>query len=427
MIRISSHTTKFAHQSKRNNLRLFLDEYRRMAQVYLDYLWDHPNIFNGKTLDVTNQKYDCPTFLTADINTKLNTTTTLSARALKCCSTQVCGIVKAVLEKPRKRLYILTKLTKEHQDVTQLRNKITKHPITKPVVKGLKAELNSICCDYRDTQKYFNGYLQLHALGKTFGKIRVPIKHHRQSRKWCQGILLKSFLVSEDTINFRWELAAPKERTAGIILGADQGYKTVVTLSNGVITQQQDRHGHTLETITKRLTRKTKGSKAFGRTQQHRKNFINWSVNHLNLDNVKQLNLEKIVNIGYKRRQSRLMSHWNNTLIRDKLQKVCEENGVRLVLQTSVYRSQRCFNCGLVRKSNRKGKLYTCKTCGYESDADLNAAKNHAILLPELPFGLRNLKLNIKGFLWKETGVFNLDGTALTVPFSTTKADDIKS
>jgi IS605 OrfB family transposase len=400
MIRISSHTTKFAHQSKRNNLRLFLDEYRRMAQVYLDYLWDHPNIFNGKTLDVTNQKYDCPTFLTADINTKLNTTTTLSARALKCCSTQVCGIVKAVLEKPRKRLYILTKLTKEHQDVTQLRNKITKHPITKPVVKGLKAELNSICCDYRDTQKYFNGYLQLHALGKTFGKIRVPIKHHRQSRKWCQGILLKSFLVSEDTINFRWELAAPKERTAGIILGADQGYKTVVTLSNGVITQQQDRHGHTLETITKRLTRKTKGSKAFGRTQHHRTNYINWSLNQIDLSSTQVLRLEKIKNLRKFARTSRKLSHFTYTELFSRLESLCTTNGVQIEYINPTYTSQRCNKCGWVRSSNRKGKQFKCEICKHSEDSDLNAARNIAMALRPIGRQERLLHRNRKGFYW---------------------------
>jgi hypothetical protein len=42
------------------------------------------------------------------------------------------------------------------------------------------------------------------------------------------------------------------------------------------------------------MTRKQKGSKSFKRTSNHRKNFINWSINQLNLDNIKEIGLERI-------------------------------------------------------------------------------------------------------------------------------------
>jgi len=47
-------------------------------------------------------------------------------------------------------------------------------------------------------------------------------------------------------------------------------------------------------------------------------------------------------------------------------------------------------------------------------DADLNAAKNHEISLPEIPYDLRNLNLNRKdGFMWREDGFYDLDGRSL--------------
>ncbi len=67
----------------------------------------------------------------------------------------------------------------------------------------------------------------------------------------------------------------------------------------------------------------------------------------------------------------------------------------------------------MVRKSNRKGKLYKCKNCGIEIDADLNSAKNHEVKLPTIPYGFRESKKNITGFFWKETGLFDLDGKEL--------------
>ena len=110
------------------------------------------------------------------------------------------------------------------------------------------------------------------------------------------------------------------------------------------------------------------------------------------------------------------MSHFANADIEKAIISKCELDGVRLNFQPSMYRSQRCSGCGIVRKANRCGKIYKCKSCGLEIDADLNAAKNHAITLPSLPVNLRHLKLNLKGFYWNSKGLFDLDGSELRVP-----------
>jgi transposase len=238
--------------------------------------------------------------------------------------------------------------------------------------------------------------------------------------------MMTSFLLAKRSVSIRWECETPKQREDGIIVGADQGALTVTTLSNGIITTKTNKHGYSLESVIKILARKKKGSKAFHKTQNHRENIINWSVNGLNLDNVKELRLEKIVNINYRKRTSRVLSHWTNTLIRDKILSTCELNGVRVVQQDATYRSQRCSNCGLVRKANRKGKFYKCIGCGLEIDADLNAAKNHEQDLPTVPIALRMLRRNLgKGFLWKPNGFFEITGEALTVPLSKNKHGNI--
>lgn len=43
----------------------------------------------------------------------------------------------------------------------------------------------------------------------------------------------------------------------------------------------------------------------------------------------------------------------------------------------------------------------------------MNAAKNHEISLPEIPYKLRISKLNRTGFYWIKTGFFDLLGTSL--------------
>ena len=416
MIRTSKHTIKYSNQIKLSNLKDFLYEYRRVAALLLDYLWDNPHTINNNILDITNHYYNCPNFIST---TNLNIPTTLSARALKCCSTQVCSMIKSALEKPKKRQYMLQKLIKEGRPTTKLQKAIDRQKIVKPDTTNIKAELNSICCDWKSlTNNHFDGFIQLKSIGKPFGKIRIPIKYHRHSNKLqSKGTLLNSFLISTKSIDFRWDIPNNKPKTKGIALGADQGYKDTITFSNGNTTPKCCNHNHTLESITKKLARKIKGSKAFGQAQEHRINFINWSINQIDLSNIKEIKLEEIINITYKRKTSRLMSHWCNTIIRDKLRSKCEEKEVLLTLQSSTYRSQRCYSCGWVQKANRKSKQFQCRNCGRVSDADLNAAENLTLELPKIPYDMRNQKLNLKGFFWKSEG-FSLDGEEFTVPLS---------
>ena len=200
-------------------------------------------------------------------------------------------------------------------------------------------------------------------------------------------------------------------------LGADQGMKTVLTLSDHQVTPLTDDHGHSLESIIDKMRVKKKGSKAFGKLQDHRTNFINWSINKLNFKHIKTLKLEDVNHLRYKTSYSRKMSHWVYTDIRDKVASRCELEDVLLVPNESTYMSQRCHVCGLVLKSNRKGKVYSCKNCGYEGDSDYNSSCNHQLDLPDIS-DLRSLRLNIKGFFWKLTGVYSLEGEELSVPLS---------
>ncbi|SEP05406.1 Putative transposase DNA-binding domain-containing protein [Halogranum amylolyticum] len=43
------------------------------------------------------------------------------------------------------------------------------------------------------------------------------------------------------------------------------------------------------------------------------------------------------------------------------------------------YTSQRCSYCGFTHEDNRDDKHFKCQDCGYEVNADYNAAKNIAV------------------------------------------------
>jgi len=359
--------------------------------------------------------------LTSDVIQKSGLETFLSGRVLKCLLTQIAGMISAEIELQRKRIYILEKKKSEYVPRKKLKHLIksikTNIP-QKPNCDNINPELNSICADFKTSEGKFNGFLKLKCLVTTERgfHINLPIKFTKHSNKLHSkgGVMKPSFLISKNSVDIRWEIPNPEKVIEGRVIGADQGMKDVLTLSDTQVTPNTDIHGHSLDSILDKLNRKQKGSNGFKRTQDHRENFINWSINKLNFNGIKQINLEKIWNIGYKNKTNRKLSHWTNTLIRDKVESRCEELGVQVKHQDSTYRSQRCSDCGQVRKANRKGKLYECMNCGIILDSDLNAAMNHEILLTEIPWELRKLRMNIgAGFYWLKSGFYDSEGRSL--------------
>lgn len=63
--------------------------------------------------------------------------------------------------------------------------------------------------------------------------------------------------------------------------------------------------------------------------------------------------------------------------ISKRLQDKMSANGGRLVLVPAAYTSQICHQCGHVAKENRESQaVFHCVECGYEANADVNAAMN---------------------------------------------------
>lgn len=423
-IKISRHFINEANTGKIKNYDLLLKEALRVLNIFVDHIWNNGLEYNAKKgekriCNPANGYYEVPQFY--DYN-KISVDTFLSARMKSSLSTQACGIVKSKVELQKRRIYVLSKLEdkkekipKDEKDISRLRALIKKKTPKMPIIKNMAIELSSKNAVIIETNKEFD-FLKLKSLG--IKDIYIPIRHHKHSRKLeGKGKRMNSFLLGNDYINLRWDIELPPKKKNGSTVGGDTGKNTILTLSNEETTDfHVHPHGHTLDSIMRKMSNKKKGSKGFKKSQILRTNFINWSVKILNLEDVKQINLEEINNIFYKNKTSRFMSSWTNAEIVSAINNRCEELGVQVRLQSSIYRSQRCSHCGLVRKANRKGKIYKCNGCDLTIDSDLNGAKNHEVELKSIPVALRRLKLNRKGFFWTSKGFFNLDGSALRVP-----------
>ena len=147
------------------------------------------------------------------------------------------------------------------------------------------------------------------------------------------------------------------------------------------------------------------GSKAFEQAQEHRSNYINWSINQLNLNNIRQINIEKIKDLRKGRKSSRRLSHWTYTEVFSKLESTCSEQGVLVNKVDPAYTNCRCSKCGWTCSTNRRRKKFKCVSCGFTQDADLNASINIGTNLTFIKYGSKKQqKLDKAGFYWLTEG-----------------------
>jgi len=71
MIRTSKLSSKLTNKLKQDKLSLFINEYKKVVEYYVNLLWDN-----------LSEKYECPKF----ISTKDYKNNVLSQRAIKCAS-----------------------------------------------------------------------------------------------------------------------------------------------------------------------------------------------------------------------------------------------------------------------------------------------------------------------------------------------------
>ena len=199
---------------------------------------------------------------------------------------------------------------------------------------------------------------------RSYGDVlRLPFKFSKYHRSKFSDRKIASPTLCRDGIKLNFVKLIPKrmkqkqnlkakEFVPGQV-GCDQGINSVITLAyrlNGEIESFQspskDKQGWTLSKIIKRLQRCRRGSKQYSHYQKLRANFIRWSINQarsfIKDNEIKTIALEDVRSIGKGRNVGGFLSKFEHSLIRSKLNSLCEDCGASLLLQTNAYRSQRC-------------------------------------------------------------------------------------
>lgn len=379
---------KFANKQKQKELNDLIDEYQALTQKFVDCFW---------CMDITKLPKFC------DSKTYKIFDSFLGSYLRQSAGKQALGIVGGTFEKQKKRLFVYEKLLKENKfkQAKKLKKTIDEINMSCPKVKNIEIELggNPTVTRFENSSNTFDSWLYLSLSKTNLNKSFIPLKKTKHYNKMIQkgdkqatGCRLSKNFV---TLIFEFD---KKIKTDGSILGVDIGSLNVVSCSDG----QQTPSG--LDVIQKKIARKRKGSKSYQRALIERENFVNWSINKLNLNNVSLVKRENIKNMKSGKTMSKFLTAWTYTDIFDKIDRYCEEQNVSVVKISPTYTSQRCSVCGWTRKSNRKGKVFKCTSCNHTEDADLNASKNISFNLPEMGKKERLSKINIKGFYWFEKG-----------------------
>ena len=208
--------------------------------------------------------------------------------------------------------------------------------------------------------------------------INLPIKYHKQSNKFKDWTRLNSIKISKKGKEYYVVLFYEKPEVAkkdnGSNMGLDIGYKKLMATSDGKF------FGNKISELCESIARKEKKSKNQKQAIETKKNYINQICNQLDLNEVKNLYVEDLVQVKNKskfsRRFNNKIQYWSYKQVLEKLLMRSEEEGFLIRKVNSAYTSQICSSCGEIHKESRKGESYECITCGMIMDADYNASMN---------------------------------------------------
>lgn len=260
--------------------------------------------------------------------------------------------------------------------------KFRKGKKSKPIVKNFTINFDERAIKVEKSNNSFDKWVKLRLPFIKEGyknqriEILIPIKEHRHSLKFKDWKLCKGIKLSKNYIAFTFEKETPKVKEEGTIVGIDQGYKNLLTTSEGQFL------GKDFNKTYEKIAKKKQGSKAFKRALTERDNEINHLINTLNLDPVEEIvaenlkNLKKNVTAKFSKKFNNKFQRWSYSKCLNKLERLCEENRVLFIKVDPAYTSQKCSKCGFIHKDNRNKDTFLCISCGNLMHSDLNAAIN---------------------------------------------------
>ena len=186
------------------------------------------------------------------------------------------------------------------------------------------------------------------------------------------------------------------------VIGVDLGRRDIATTSTGKswsgkqIQATRDRYSKVRANVQSKRTRNSRRllRRLQGREQRFQK-WLNHNISKQLVQQAKQLNAtlafedltnirESLLQLPRSKTERRRTNNWAFYQLRLFVGYKANIAGVPVVFVPPAYTSQTCSRCGHIHpikgKNYRHGKVFKCGHCGFEHDADQNAANNIAAL-----------------------------------------------
>jgi len=332
IIRSSICSLKFSNQGKLIKLRGILTEYGKVVNFFINEFW----LETPKKIKLLKPIVDL-------------STTWLSARLKQVAAREAVDMVKAMKALGG----------------------------NKPTHQGRRMHVSSLVAALHASDNSFDYWLRLRCIGRKI-RFNLPVKRHKQfNRLLKQGKRLNSYIITEKSVQFCFEIETGEKLEKGGVIGLDTGIKALAS------TSDNKQYGTKVEQHIERVKRCKYGSKGQKKARRALKQYIDETAKEV-VKGKKLVVFEKLKNLTkntkVKRRLTKNMRRslgaWNYRYWLNRVQMACELGRSKYTTVNPAYTSQRCHTCGYTKWSNRIGELFLCQKCSHVDNADINAAKN---------------------------------------------------
>lgn len=259
-------------------------------------------------------------------------------------------------------------------------------------VQRVFKELGSITYDSRILTYKPNDIVSIWTVAD---RLKIPfVCHNRNYLPYIKG---EADLVYKNGKFYIFQtVEVPEEDIKDIeeFIGVDLGLIEIAALSNGITFNSKELQEYREKRQKVRSSLQSKGTKnckkvlkrLSGKERTHG-TIINHTISKqivkIAKSEGKGIAIENLKGIRFsadnksKKFRTRI-GKWSFHQLKQFLTYKCLLNGIKLIEVPPAYTSKTCHNCLHIGK--RQGKVFTCKNCNSVFDADVNAAKNIALL-----------------------------------------------
>jgi len=252
--------------------------------------------------------------------------------------------------------------------------------------KPLKHPFGSVRFDVR-TMKVFleSGYCKLTTV---FGRLRYDFQLAKYYEKYATWNVMNAQLkITKNAcyLNVQVEQPDPEPIAGDKRIGVDLGINNIAVCSDNTFWQSgpvkavKGKYQYLRSKIQSIGTRSAKRKLQIisGRERRFQKDTNHQIANWILSKPYDTIALEDLTHIRNGKKNKKL-GKWSFAELRNIIEYKATTIGKKVAAIDPRYTSRTCSKCGFQKKENRNGRIFKCKNCGFQIDADLNASRNIA-------------------------------------------------